>query len=120
MIRSLSIGDLVELEKYSRFPLENVRTRPKVIENAIEDEKGLLGCVIVDKTSEVSVVLSDERSMRDKIKALKCIENLLLNDLRMKGYSDVHVFSIDSEYTEVLVKHFGFEYRLGQALIRRR
>jgi hypothetical protein len=118
MIRDLTVGDLVELEKIAQFSLENIRTQPKILEKTLEDEKGLLGSVIVTNTAEISIVLAD-RSLRDKVKALKKIEILVYTDLIRKGFRDAHTFIQDPEYAKLLVKHFGFEYCTGQALVRR-
>ena len=104
MTRDLSVRDLVELEKYAKFPLLNLRTQ--------------LGSVIVTNTAEVSIVLAD-RSIRDKIRALRQIEEVTYRDLISKGFRDAHIFVMDPKYAEIMVKHFGFEYVEGQALVRR-
>jgi hypothetical protein len=118
MIRGLKISDLIKLEKYAEFPLKNLAPQPKIIEKAIEDNKGLLGAVIVTGTAEVSIILAD-RSVRDKVKALKMIEKLVYPELIDKGYRDVHTFIGDPKYAEILVKHFGFEHCEGLSLVRR-
>jgi hypothetical protein len=118
MIRDLSVRDLVELEKYALFPLSNLRSQPKILEKSIEDDRGLLGSVIVTNTAEVSVILAD-RSIRDKIRALKSIESLVYMDLINKGYRDIHAFVDDPKQAQIFIEHFGFEHAVGQALVRR-
>jgi hypothetical protein len=119
LIRDLTIRDLVELEKYAQFPLSNLRAQPKILEKTIEDDKGLLGSVIVTNTAEISIILAP-RSLRDRVGALRDIEDLVFRDLISKGYRDIHTFIPDNpKYAEILVQHFGFEYAIGQALVRR-
>jgi nickel-dependent lactate racemase len=118
MIRDLLISDLVELEKFADFPLVNLRTQPKLLEKTVEDSKGLLGSVIVTNTAEVSIILTD-RSIRDRVKALKIIEDLVYRELIPKGFRDIHTFITDPKYAQILVDHFKFEYAVGKALVRR-
>jgi nickel-dependent lactate racemase len=118
MIRNLSIRDLVELEEHAKFPLVNLRTQPKIIEKTIEDEKGLLASIIVTNTAEISIVFAD-RDKRDKVKGLKQIEWIVYNELISKGFRDAHIFIEDPKFANILVKHFGFEHIIGQALVRR-
>jgi nickel-dependent lactate racemase len=118
MIRDLKIKDLVALEKCAQFPLENLRNKMKILEKAVEDEKGLLGSVIVNHTAEISIILAD-RSTRDRVKALKEIEKLVYTELIRQGYRDLHTFILDPRYAEILVHHFGFEYVIGIPLVRR-
>jgi hypothetical protein len=119
MIRDLTVRDLVELEKYAQFPLGNLRHQPKILEKSIVDDGGLLGSVIVTNTAEISIILAN-RSIREKIETLREIEDLVYRDLISKGYRDIHTFIPDNpKYAKLLVKHFGFEYAVGQALVRR-
>jgi len=119
MIRDMQIRDLVELEECAQFPLSNLRTQPRILEKSILDDKGLLGSVIVTNTAEISIILAN-RSLRDKIKALRDIEKLTYRELISKGYRDIHTFIPDNpKYAQILVDHFGFEYCVGQALVRR-
>ena len=120
MIRDLTVGDLVELEKNAQFPLDFLLNKPKIIEKTIEDEDGLIGSVIVTGTVEVSIILNDKRPKRDKVKALRQLGDFLYRELVTKGYRDAHVFITDPKYADILVKHFGFERVVGQALVRRR
>ena len=119
MNRDLNLNDLATLEKYALFPIENLRNKPMVLQRAFEDDKGLIGAVIVNRTLEVSIIFNGERRHRDKVQVLKCIPNLLIRELVPQGYRDAHVFITDSIYAEILVKHFGFEHVVGQALVRR-
>jgi hypothetical protein len=118
MIRNLSISDLVKLEPLAQFPLINLRTQPKLIENTLEDDKGLLGSVIVTNTAEISIILAD-RPLRDRVKALRLIEDYVYRRLIDMGFRDIHTFIKDPIYAQILIKHFGFEPIVGQALVRR-
>jgi nickel-dependent lactate racemase len=118
MIRDLSIKDLVELEEHAQFPLINLRCQPKLIEKSIEDEKGLLASIIVTNTAEISIIFAD-RDKKDKVRGLRQIEQLVVDELLGKGFRDAHIFITDPEYAKILVKHFGFEHVVGQALVRR-
>jgi hypothetical protein len=118
MIRDLLISDLVKLEKCAQFPLSNLNGLPKVLEKSIEDEKGLLGSVIVSSTVEISLIFAD-RSIRDKVKGLKMIEDFLYPQLTNRGFRDMYVFTANPEFAKILSRHFKFELLKPQALVRR-
>ena len=118
--RDLNVHDLVELEKNAQFPLDFLINKPKIIEKALEDEKGLAGAVIVSGTVEVSIILNNSRSKRDRIEAIRQLSDVLYRELTTRGYRDAHVFITDPKYADILIKHFGFERVVGQALVRRR
>lgn len=118
IMRDLTISDLVQLESQAQFPLENLVHKPKIIQKTFEDEKGIIGSVIVNGTVEISILLNG-RSKRDKIKFLREVFDFLYRELMDKGYRDAHVFITNPEYADILVKHFGFEDVNGRALVRR-
>jgi hypothetical protein len=113
----MSLADLAELEKYCQFSLEDLRHKPKVLEKTFEDEKGILGSIIVNGTAELSMIFAD-RSMRDKILVMKKIEEFLYRDLVTRGFRDLHIFTKDPKFADILVQHFGFKYTLGRSLVR--
>ena len=90
-----------------------------VLQRVFEDDKGLIGAVLVNRTLEVSLILNGERKDRDKIQALKDIPEMLIKELVPQGYLDAHAFITSPAFAELLIKHFGFEHAVGQALVRR-
>ena len=118
MIRDLNLNDLVQLEKHAQFPLTNLSNKPMVLQKTFEDDKGIVGSLLVNRTLEVAIIL-DDRSLRDKVKFLKQIPALLCRELIPLGYRDAHVFTENAEYAEILIKHFGFEHAVGIALVKR-
>ena len=119
MIRDLVISDLVELEGKARFPLEFLINKPKLVQKTFEDEKGIIGSIIVSGTVELSAIFNDERSVRDRVSAMKQIYDILYKELHPKGYRDLHTFICDPKFADILVQHFNFEYVKGRALVRR-
>lgn len=117
-MRDLSIRDLVELEKYAKFPLDFLVNKPKLVQKSFEDDKGLIGSVIVSGTVELSAIFAD-RSDRDKVEIMQKLPHILYNELHPKGYRDIHTFVQDKEFADILVKHFKFEDVIGRALVRR-
>lgn len=116
--RELTIRDLVQLEKYALFPTDNLINRPIVVQKALEDEKGLIGAVVVNSTVELSAIFNG-RSARDKIGVMKQLFDILYADLHPRGYRDLHAFVKDPKFADILVRHFNFEHASGQALVRR-
>ena len=118
MIRDLNIGDLVELEKHALFPLENISNKPIVLEKTVEDDKGLVGSIIVYQTAELTAIFND-RSIRDKVKVMRRLDEFIYRELVSRGYRDLHTFISDPVFANILVQHFGFEYVVGRALVKR-
>lgn len=119
VVRELSIGDLVQLEDKAQFPLENMINKPLVVQRTFEDEFGLIGSIIVNKTVELVAIFNDNRSKRDLYNAMIQIPDLLHRELTPQGYRDIHVFVQDEKFADILLKHFNFENVKGQALVRR-
>lgn len=117
-LRDLTIRDLVELEAKAMFPLENMINKPMVLEKTFEDEKGLIGSILVNRTVELSAIFND-RSPRDKILVMRELPRILYHELAPQGYRDLHTFICDPEFANILVQHFGFEFVKGRALVRR-
>lgn len=119
VVRDLSIGDLVELEKKAQFPVDNLINKPIVTQKTFEDECGLIGSIIVNRTVELIAIFNDNRSTRDLYNAMVAMYNPLHNELTSKGYRDIHAFVKDDKFADILVKHFNFEDVVGRALVRR-
>lgn len=117
-IRDLLISDLVELESQAQFPLENLTNKPMILQKTFEDEEGLIGSIMVNRTVEVAAIFND-RSRRDLIEVMKQIPDLLYRELIPLGYRDIHAFIKNEKFANILVKHFGFEDAKGRALVRR-
>jgi hypothetical protein len=119
MIKSLNLNDLVVLEKEALFPPEFLLSKKFISHGSIEDEKGLIGSFFLTDSVELSIILSRNVLLFNKVKALRELEDFLLKQLRGKGISEVHTFVKDPNFANILVQHFGFEYVVGRALIRR-
>jgi hypothetical protein len=89
-----------------------------LFEKTIEDDKGLIGSIFINKTVELSAIF-DPRAKRIKIAAMKDIEDFIIKNLIPRGIRDVHAFVCDPKFANFLVEHFGFEYAMGRALVRR-
>lgn len=118
MMRDLTINDLVKLESYAQFPLENMINKPFVVQKTFEDEKGLIGSILVNRTVELCAIFNG-RSKRDKIKIMLQLYDILYRELHPLGYRDLHTFVTDLDFAQILVNHFGFENVVGRALVRR-
>ena len=118
VLRDLTIGDLVELEPKALFPISNLISKPIAVQKTFEDEKGIIGSILVNRTVELIAIFND-RSARDKVKAMKQVSDALYRELAPQGYRDIHAFIEDPEFADILVKHFGFENVVGKALVRR-
>lgn len=118
-MRDLSIRDLVELEKYAKFPLDFLIGKPKLVQKTFEDDKGLIGSIIVTGTCEVSAIFNNDRP-REIVRVLKSLPEILQRELLPKGYRDAHTFIANNPgYADILVKHIGFEKVVGEALVWR-
>ena len=106
-VRETNLNDLVQLEKCSQFPLERLSNKLVIWQKSFEDDEGLIGSALVSCTLELDLILNG-RSKRDKIRVLKQLLEVLPKELRVRGYRDGYVFTPDSKYADLLVKHFGF------------
>lgn len=119
MMRDLVLRDLVELESMAKFPLENLINKPKIVQKTFEDDKGIIGSVIVTGTVELCAIFNDKRHIRDRVKVMRQLCDILYRELHPKGYHDLHTFICDKSFADILVKHFNFEHVVGHALVRR-
>lgn len=115
--RNLDLSDLAFLEEFAQFPLEHFK-KPMLVEKTFEDQSGIVGSIFVNKTVELAAIFN-KGSKRDAIKAMKQVFNILYPILHSMGYTDLHTFVNDPKFADILVQHFGFEYVVGRALVRR-
>ena len=116
--RDLLISDLVQLEKKALFPIENLTNKPIVVQRTFEDEKGLIGSIVVNRTAELVAIFNNDRSKRDLVMTMNQISGILYRELAPQGYKDIHTFIADPKFADILVKHFEFTNCKGRALVR--
>lgn len=118
-IRDLTIRDLVELEKKAQFPLDFLINKPKLVQKTFEDDKGLIGSIIVTGTCEISAIFDNDRP-KAIVRVLQALPEILQRELIPKGYRDAHTFIANNPgYAQILVDHLGFEDVVGRPLVWR-
>jgi hypothetical protein len=64
-----------------------------------------------------AVFAPSKESKKDIGASLKLIHEKMLEDVKVMGFRQVHVFSMPHEYGDILIKHFGFEDVIGRSQV---
>lgn len=120
-IRDLSLNDLRRLEKEAKFPMPNLVNKLYCIKKSVEINGELAAIFWVKLTSELSLITNPDISTLKKALAIKRIEEFVHPELKKRGIDDMHLFiENDPQYSNFLIKNFGFVLVPGQALYIRR
>jgi hypothetical protein len=119
MIRAFSLSDLASLEKDALFPLDNIRNKRVLLQGSMENDGKLIGLFIINQTAEMSLILSNNASPRERLLAIREMAPLAKDELEARGISEVHAFVNDPKFANLIVQHFGFEHCLGRSLVYR-
>ncbi len=87
-------------------------------DRVIVDGGQILAYGAVKRFSEAVLVLDKSKSSRKKIEALKNLLNAAYFETRKAGISELHVFTKNDSFANILRKHFGFLKIEGTALVR--
>lgn len=80
----------------------------------LERDGQVLGFVGTRTIAEAIIFVDQTLSKRIRIGALK---ELISSGARPKGYEHVHAFVLESDFSEILKKHFNFREAVGTCLI---
>jgi hypothetical protein len=75
----------------------------------ISDSSGLVGFGMVKLYPEAIIVLDKARPKTTQGRALKLLFSEAIKACRQSGYNSLQAHTLDSDYSNLLIKHFGFE-----------
>lgn len=87
-------------------------------DRVIVDGKKLIAYGAIKRFSEAVLVLDKSKDARTKVKALKTLLNAAYFETRKAGISELHIFTKNDSFANILRKHFGFLKIEGTALVR--
>jgi len=119
MIRKSELSDVSGIQQlcknreYDADPFTDILS-----DRVIVDGEKLIAYGTVKRFAEAVLVLDKSKSPRKKIESLKKLMNAAVFETRKAGIGELHVFTTDNSFAEILKKHFGFVNIKGQALVR--
>ncbi len=87
-------------------------------DRVIVDGEKLIAYGAIKQFSEAVLVLDKSQNARTKVKALKTLLNAAYFETRKAGISELHIFTKNEQFANILRKHFGFLKIEGTALVR--
>lgn len=115
LIRDLDIKDLREIDENKVSPLPSLKSC--VLKRTVENGK-FIGSVLVEVTTETTLVFNKESSTRDRYCALRLFEEEMLSELPKKGYRNTHLVVPDEKFANIMIKHFDYSKEKGIFLYR--
>jgi hypothetical protein len=117
VIRGFTLADLAALESSATFPVDNLRGKRALISGSVETGGKLQGSFWVHESSELSLILDRKLSQREKLEAIRELTPWLIRMGLNQGITETHVYTPNRDFANVLVQHFGFDYRIGHSLM---
>lgn len=112
-VRRYKSSDAVKVDEiYNRchghynLPDINRCLQMAVVEN---DEGEIIAFGAIQMLPELVLVLDNDRSKKEQVKALKELMSSGESILRLNGHSDAYAFPDSNTYSDILKKHFGFK-----------
>jgi len=87
-------------------------------DRVIVDGEQLIAYGAVKQFTEAVLVLDKSVNVRTKVEALKRLLNAAYFETRKAGLTELHVFTKNDSFADILRKHFGFLKIEGTALVR--
>jgi N-acetylglutamate synthase-like GNAT family acetyltransferase len=87
-------------------------------DRVIIDGEKLIAYGAIKRFTEAVLVLDKSKNVRTKIKALKELLNAAYFETRKVGLTELHVFTKNDSFANILRKHFGFLKIEGTALVK--
>lgn len=90
------------------FPFPNC-SDPNYIQKKILIHEGrIIGAGFIRLTTELTLILNKNESLRTRVDAIKELEKKITCNLRNKGIKDIHIFCNDPSVAK-FARHFGFQ-----------
>ena len=81
----------------------------------VEDKGEVIAFGYLEKLVEAVFVPSKSLSTRDKVESLKLVNDVAISEARQFGIDEVISFA-DPQFADILIKHFNYAPRKGEAL----
>lgn len=110
------VGGILKLcrnREYDADPLRDILS-----DRVILDGERIKGYGAVKIFAEAFMVLDMSSGTREKVKALKELLNAAVFETKQSGISELHIFTTDDSFANILRKHFKFTNIKGHALVR--
>ena len=119
MIRKSELSDVSRIlqlcsnREYDADPFRDILS-----DRVIVNGERLSGYGAVKRFTEAVLVLDKQGSTREKVESLKKLMNAAIFETKKVGVSELHVFTTDDSFANILKKHFNFVNIKGHALVR--
>lgn len=106
--------EIVKLLAQHSFPFPNFRNILSAVV-IVKDEKVIAFAYV--KTLVEAIFIPDLSSRRNVISSLKLVYDKLLEDVKEMNIDQVHLFTSDPQFADILKNHFHFDDIIGEGLV---
>ena len=106
--------DIVRLAAQHDFPLPNLQNIFSSVV-VVKDDKVIAFAYV--KALVEAVFIPDLSSKKNIVSSLRLVHDKLLEDVKQMNVEQVHLFTSNPEFAEIMKEHFGFEAAVGEALV---